>query len=105
MGSFPMLVGYFLDFFPKSVVIVSCFMEIHSLTLSIFSPLTAALHVVDFILNFFFLHCGYLGALVYYLISSKHWHLENLSYMKKQQEQAEARNKQYHQSINNGSLF
>ena len=55
-------------------------------------------------MNFLFLHCGYLGALVYYFISSKHWDVENLSYIKKQQEQAEAQNKQYHQSINSGSL-
>ena len=33
-------------------------------TLSFFSPWTAALHVVDGILNFLFLHCGYLEALV-----------------------------------------
>ena len=31
-------------------------------TLSIFSPLTAALHVVDLILHFLLLHCGNLGA-------------------------------------------
>ena len=74
-------------------------------TLSIFTPLTAALHVVDLIVNYLFLHCGYLGGLVYYFNSSKFWHLETLSYLKKQQEQAEAQNKQYHQSINSGSLF
>ena len=55
--------------------------------------MTAALHVVDLILNFLFLHCGYLGAFVYLFILPKHWHLENLSYIKKQQEQAEAQNK------------
>ena len=65
-------------------------------TLSTFSPLTEAPHVVGLILNFFFLHCGYLGALVYLFISPKHRHLENLSYSKKQQEQAEAQRKQYH---------
>ena len=31
-------------------------------TLCMFSPLTAALDVVDFILNFILLHCGNLGA-------------------------------------------
>ena len=35
------------------------------------------------------LHCGYL---YFWLISSKHIYLENLSYIKKQQEQAEAKN-------------
>ena len=74
-------------------------------TLSIFSPMTAALHVVDVILNFLFLHCGYFIVFVYYLISSKRWYLENLSYSKKQQEQGEAEKKQHHQSINSGSLF
>ena len=36
------------------------------------------------------LHCGYLD---FWLISSKHFYLENLSYTKKQQEQAEAQTK------------
>ena len=84
--------------FPKSVVFVSSFVD----TLS---PLTAALHVVDLILKLLFLHCGYLGALICYFISSKHWYLENLSYSKKQQEQVQAQTKEYHQSINSGSLF
>ena len=57
-----MILGYFLPFPPKSVVIVSSFVH----TLSIFSPLTAALHVVDLILCFLFLHCAYLGILVYF---------------------------------------
>ena len=35
-------------------------------------PLTAALHVVDLILNFLLLHSGYLGALVYHFILPKH---------------------------------
>ena len=68
------------------------------------SPMTSALHVVDGILDFLFLHCGYLGALVYDFISSKTWYLQNLSYSKKQREQAEAQTKQYHQSNNSGSL-
>ena len=42
------------------------------------------------------LHCGYLYLS---LISSKHIDLETLSYIKKQQEQAEAQAKQYHHSI------
>ena len=75
------------------------------LTLSIFSPMTAALHVVDLILNFLFLHCGYLGVLVYDFISSKRGYLENLVYSKEQQEQAEAQTKQYPHSIHNGNLF
>ena len=41
------------------------------------------------------LHCGYL---YFWLISSTHIYLKNLSYIKKQQEQAEAQTKQYHQS-------
>ena len=68
--------------------------------MSILSPLTAALHVVDLILNISFLHCGYFRAFVYYFISSQHCYLEDLKYNMKQQEQAEAQTKQYHQSIN-----
>ena len=41
------------------------------------------------------LHCGYL---YFWLILSKHIYLENLNYIKKQQEQAKAQTKQYHQS-------
>ena len=70
--------------------------------MSILSALTAALHVVDLILYFLCLHCGYLGGLVFF---KEHLYLENLSYSKKQQEQAEAQTKHYHQSINSGSLF
>ena len=83
----------------------SCCEFLNVNTLSIFSPMSAALHGVDLILNFLFLHCGYLGALVYYFILSQHWYLENLSYRRKQKEQAEAPTKEYHQSINSGSLF
>ena len=61
-------------------------------TLSIFSPLTAASHVVVSILNFLLLHCGYLGASVHHFIVPTHWHLENLSYIRKQQEQPGALN-------------
>ena len=48
-----------------------------------YSHLTTALRVLDLILNFLFLQCGYLGVLVYYFISSKYWYLKNLSYSKK----------------------
>ena len=41
------------------------------------------------------LHCEYLE---FWLISSNHFYFENLIYTKKQQEQAEAQSKQYHQS-------
>ena len=102
MGSFPMIVGYFLTIF-SSICSFWEFLDLH--TLSIFSPMTAALHVVDLILNVLFLHCGYLGGLAYYFISSEHWYLKPVSYNKKHQEQAEALTKQYHQSINSGSLF
>ena len=68
-------------------------------TLSIFSSLTAALHVVDLILYFLFLHCEYLGVLVYF---NKIFVFGNLQL---QQEAAEAQTKEYHQSINSGSLF
>ena len=44
MGSFPMIVRYFLTIFSCEFLYVD--------TLSIFSALTAALHVVDLILNF-----------------------------------------------------
>ena len=87
--------------FTKSLVIVSSFVD----TLSIYSPLTTALHVVDLILKFLFLHCGYFGVPVYYFIPSHSGYSENLSYSKKQQEQAEAQTEQYHQSIISGSLF
>ena len=90
MGSFPLIVGYFLTIVSQ----ICCYSDFYCVdTLSIFSPLTAALHVVDLILNFLLLHCGYFGALVYLSISPKHWHFESLSYIKKQQEQAEAQNK------------
>ena len=45
------------------------------------------------------LHCAYLYLAA---VSSKCIHFENLSYNKKQQEQAEAQTKQYHQSIQQG---
>ena len=83
MGSFPII-------FSKSVVFVK-FLCVN--TLSIFSPLTAALHVVDFILNFILLHYGNLGAfgLSFYftktLVSGKQ------GINKKQQEQAGAKYK------------
>ena len=52
MGTFPII-------FSKSVVFVK-FLCVN--TLSIVSPFTAAVHVVDLILNFILLHCGNLGA-------------------------------------------
>ena len=52
VGSFPMVSS-------KSVVFVK-FLCVN--TLSIFSRLSAALHVVDLILIFILLHCGNLGA-------------------------------------------
>ena len=52
MGGYPIIVS-------KPVVFVKLLCVN---TLSIFSPLTAALHVVDLILNFILLHCGTLGA-------------------------------------------
>ena len=79
MGGFPMIVGYFLTI----VLSICSYCEFHRVdTLSISSPLTAVLHAVDLILNFLFLHCRYLGALVSHFISSKHCYSENLSYMK-----------------------
>ena len=90
MGSFLLIVGYFQTI--VSAIGSYCeFCYVHRL--SILFPLAAALNVVDLILNYLFLHCEYLGALVYYFISSKHWYLENLSYIRKQQEQAEAQKK------------
>ena len=49
MGIFPIILSKFVNF--------PCVN-----TLPIFSPSTAALHVVDLILNFILLHCGNLGA-------------------------------------------
>ena len=58
MGSFPLIVRDFLTI--VSQICSSC--EFYCVdTLSMFSPLTAALHVVHWILNFLLLHCGYLG--------------------------------------------
>ena len=54
------------------------------------SPLSAALHVVDLILCF--LSCT-LGTWEVWFFSTKNLYLENLSYIKKQQEQAEAQTK------------
>ena len=104
MESFPLIVGYL----PTIVSQICRYCEFYYVdALSILSPLAAALHVVDCILNFLFLHCRCLAALVYYFISSKLWYLEDLSYIRKQQQQAEreAQNKQYHESSNSGSLF
>ena len=61
--------------------------------------MTASLHVVDFILNILFLHCGYSEVLVYYFISSKQWYSENLSYSKKQWEQGEAQTKGWKNNV------
>ena len=85
MGSFLIIVGYS---FAKSVVMVRSFVDK-------LSPLTAALHVVDLIL--YFLSCT-AGTWEFRSISTKHLYLENLSYIKMQQEQALAQTKQYHQS-------
>ena len=102
VGSFPMIVRYLLTIFAY----ICSYCELLNVdTLSIVFPMTATLHVVDLILNFVFFHCRYLGVLVHYFLSSKHWYLENLSYSKKQQEQGEAQTKQHHQSLNSGSLF
>ena len=48
------------------------------------------------------LHCGYLE---FWLISSKHFYLENLSYTNKEQEQAEAQTNNIMKAINSESLF
>ena len=85
-----MIVGYFVTIFSED----SYYCEFLCVdTLSLFSPLTAALHVVDLILNFLLLHCGYVGALVYHFLLPTHCNLANLSYIKKQQEQAGAQMK------------
>ena len=59
------------------------------------SPLTAALHVVDLILRF--LSCT-VGTWSFGLFQQTICVWQHLSYIKKQQEQAEAQTKQYHQS-------
>ena len=56
--------------------------------------MTAALHVVNLILYFLFA----LGTWDFWVYFNKTLILENLSYLKKQQEQAEGQTKQYHQS-------
>ena len=61
--------------------------------------------MVDLILKLLFLHCGYLGAFVYHFILPQHWHLESLSYSRKQQEQAEDKQKNIIKRINSGGLF
>ena len=70
--------------------------------LPIFSPWTA---VVDLILNFLLLQCGYFGPLTYLSISPKHWHLGNLSYITKQQDKPRHKQNNIIKSINSGSLF
>ena len=42
------------------------------------------------------LHCGYL---YFWLISSNYIYLQNLNYIKKQQDGAEVQTKHYHESI------
>ena len=54
MGSFPMILGNFNYVF--QICSYCQFLCVN--TLSISSPLTAALHVVDLILHFLLLHCG-----------------------------------------------
>ena len=64
-----MIVGCFLTIFSG----ICCECEFYCVdTLSILCPLTAAVPVADLILNFVFLHCGYLAALVYPFISPEH---------------------------------
>ena len=87
VGSFHMIVGYFLPNV-SSVVIVSVFC---CYTISFdcspsccgFDPVVPCLH------------CGYLD---FWLFSSAHFYSKSLSYSKKQQEQAEEQTKQYHPS-------
>ena len=88
MGSFHMIVGYFLTIFSK----ICSYCEFRfCYTISFdcspsccgFDPVAPCLH------------CGYLD---FWLISSNQICLENLSYTRKQQEQADAQTKQYHQS-------
>ena len=55
--------GAYVASFPIIISKSSVFVKLLCVnTLPIFSPLTAALHVVDLILNFIRLHCGNLGA-------------------------------------------
>ena len=95
MGSFHMIVGYFPTIFYKSVVIVS-FLCCYTISFDCspscceFDPVVPCLH------------CGYLYL---WLISSKHIFLENLSYLKKQQEQAEAQANNIIKAFNSGNLF
>ena len=49
--------------------------------------------------------CLHFGYLEFWLISSKHFYLESLSYIKKQQKQAEAKQNNNIKTINTGSLF
>ena len=66
------------------------------------SLLTATLHVVDLILCF--LSC-IVGTWGFGLFQQKHLYLQSLSYIKKQQEQAEAQQNNIIKIINSRSLF
>ena len=89
MGSFHMIVGNVLTIFHKSVVIVS-FLCCYTISFDCSPSCCRFDHVVPC------LHCG---CLYFWLNSSEHIFFENLSYIKKQQEQTEAQTKQYHHSI------
>ena len=86
MGSFHMIVGNVLTIFPKSVVIVS-FLCCYTISFDCSPSCCGFDHVVPC------LHCGYF---YFWLISSKHIYFENLSYIKKQPEQAAAQSKKNH---------
>ena len=88
MGSFPII-------FSKSVVFVK-FLCVN--TLSIFSPLTAPLHVVDLILNFILLHrLGSLWPIL--LFHQKHWQVESKASTRSSRSKQEQNIKQTHQKL------
>ena len=89
VGSFLMLVGYFLTIFSKSVVIVS-FLCCITISFDCSPSCCGFDHVVLCLAD-----CGYL----FRFISSKLIGLENLNYNKQQQEQAGASTIQNNQSI------
>ena len=88
VGSFLMMVGYFLTI-AFQICTYCAFLCEYTISFD-GSPSCCESDPV-----FTLLHCGYLELL---FISTKHLYFENLSYIKKQQEQTEAQTKQYHQS-------
>ena len=100
MGSFPMIVGYFLTIFSE----ISSYSEFLCRYIVYPFSFDCSPSCCGFDPQFPFLALWVLGSFGLFFHFIKTLVFENLSYSKKQQEQAEAQNKQYHQSINSERL-